>query len=102
MPDYNTARNKLEIREYGRNIQKMIEQAVTIEDRQKRNEAAKAIIKAMSMISPSLASGTATNPPTNNNAQHDPQLQKLKDSLDYWQKLWDHLIIISNYQLDID
>ena len=102
MPDYNTARNKLEIREYGRNIQKMIEQAVTIEDRQKRNEAAKAIIKAMSMISPSLASGTATNPPTNNNAQPDPQLQKLKDSLDYWQKLWDHLIIISNYQLDID
>ena len=80
----------------------MIEQAVTIEDRQKRNEAAKAIIKAMSMISPSLASGTATNPPTNNNAQPDPQLQKLKDSLDYWQKLWDHLIIISNYQLDID
>lgn len=102
MPDYNTARNKLEIREYGRNIQKMIEQAVTIEDRQKRNEAAKAIIKAMSMISPSLASGTATNPPTNNNSQPDPQLQKLKDSLDYWQKLWDHLIIISNYQLDID
>lgn len=102
MPEYNTARNKLEIREYGRNIQKMIEQAITIEDRQKRNEAAKAIIKAMSMISPSLASGTATNSPTNNNAQPDPQLQKLKDSLDYWQKLWDHLIIISNYQLDID
>lgn len=102
MLEYNTARNKLEIREYGRNIQKMIEQAVSIEDRQKRNEAAKAIIKAMSMTSPSLASGAMTNPPTNNNAQPDPQLQKLKESLDYWQKLWDHLIIISNYQLDID
>ena len=102
MPEYNTARNKLEIREYGRNIQKIIEQAVAIEDRQKRNEAAKAIIKAMSMISPSLAAGTATAQPTNNNAQPDPQLQKQKESLDYWQKLWDHLIIISNYQLDID
>jgi hypothetical protein len=102
MPEYNTARNKLEIREYGRNIQKMIEQAIAIEDRQKRNEAAKAIIKAMSMISPSLAAGTATTQPTNNNAQPDPQLQKQKESLDYWQKLWDHLIIISNYQLDID
>lgn len=102
MPEYNTARNKLEIREYGRNIQKMIEQAVTIEDRQKRNEAAKAIIKAMSMTSPTLAAGTVTNQPANNNAQPDPQLQKQKESLDYWQKLWDHLIIISNYQLDID
>lgn len=102
MPEYNTARNKLEIREYGRNIQKMIEQAIAIEDRQKRNEAAKAIIKAMSMISPSLAAGTAATQPTNNNAQPDPQLQKQKESLDYWQKLWDHLIIISNYQLDID
>jgi len=102
MPEYNTARNKLEIREYGRNIQKMIEQAVAIEDRQKRNEAAKAIIKAMSMISPTLAAGTANTQPTNNNAQPDPQLQKQKESLDYWQKLWDHLIIISNYQLDID
>ena len=102
MPEYNTARNKLEIREYGRNIQKMIEQAVTIEDRQKRNAAAKAIIKTMSMTSPSLAAGVMTNQPTNNNAQPDPQLQKLKESLDYWQKLWDHLIIISNYQLDID
>ena len=41
MPEYNTARNKLEIREYGRNIQKMIEQAITIEDRQKRNAYAR-------------------------------------------------------------
>ena len=101
MLEYNTTRNKLEIREYGRNIQKMIEEAVKIEDRDKRNEAAKAIVKAMSFVNPTLAIGN-TPSPTNNNAQPDPQMQKEKESLDYWQKLWDHLIIISNYRLDID
>ena len=101
MPEYNTTRNTLQIREYGRNIQKMIEDAVKIEDRAKRNQAAKAIVKAMSFINPVLATGNAPTP-NNNNAQSDPQFQKEKESLDYWQKLWDHLIIISNYKLDID
>lgn len=102
MPEYNTARNKLVIREYGRSIQKMIENAVLIEDREKRNEAAKAIVKAMSFINPTVATTTITTMPTNNMAKPDPQLQKEKESLDYWQKLWDHLIIISNYRLDVD
>ena len=90
MLEYNTSRNKLIIREYGRNIQKMIEDAVKIEDREKRNEAAKAIVKAMSLAT--TANGNVSN----------TQIQKERESIDYWRKLWDHLFIISNYQLDVD
>lgn len=93
MLEYNTSRNKLIIREYGRNIQKMIEDAVKIEDREQRNEAAKAIVKAMSLATPT----TAANGNTNNT-----QIQKERESIDYWRKLWDHLFIISDYQLDVD
>lgn len=101
MPEYNTKRNKLVIREYGRNIQKMIEDAILIEDRAQRNEAAKAIVKAMSFVNSSMENGTAPMP-NNNNAQPDPQRQKERESLDFWQKLWDHLIIISDYRLEVD
>jgi hypothetical protein len=89
MLEYNTARNPLAIKEYGRNVQKMIEYAISIEDRQKRTETAKAIIRVMAEIHPDTKE--------NRNAG-DPHNQ----SMDYWQKLWDHLFIISNYQLDID
>src|SRR5574344_1701239 len=96
MFEYNTSRNQLIIREYGRNIQKMIEDAVKIKDRKRRNEAAKAIIRLMSMST----SVGLTN--TNNNLANQDPNKKLKESVDYWRKLWDHLIIISNYQLDVD
>ena len=93
MLEYNTARNQLVIREYGRNIQKMIEEAVKIEDRKRRNEVARAIVKTMSQANPA---GAATG---NNTADNKPKKQ---ESADYWHKLWDHLFIISNYQLDVD
>ncbi|MDR1113303.1 MAG: DUF4290 domain-containing protein [Bacteroidales bacterium] len=85
MLEYNTARNQLVIRTYGRNIQKMIENAVKIEDVRKRNEAAKAVIRIMAQINPETS---------NSNAQ--------RESEDYWHKLWDHLIIISDYKLNVD
>lgn len=94
MLEYNTSRNKLVIREYGRNIQKMIEEAVKIEDPVKRNETAKAIVKTMSLINPSVSTSNA-------NGNHS-DLKKQRESLDYWQKLWDHLFIISDYQLEVD
>lgn len=94
MLEYNTSRNKLVIREYGRNIQKMIEEAVKIEDPVKRNETAKAIVKTMSLINPSVSTA-------NTNGNH-ADLKKQRESLDYWQKLWDHLFIISDYQLEVD
>jgi len=89
MLEYNTSRNQLVIKEYGRNVQKMIEYAISIEDRQKRTEAAKAIIRVMADIHPDTKES---------NQQADLQNQ----SSDYWRKLWDHLFIISNYRLDVD
>ena len=76
---YNTERVKLYIPEYGRNVQKMVDYLKTIEDREKRNEQAKAIIKVMEILNPSV------------------HLQE-----DYEHKLWDHLFIISGFDLDVD
>ncbi|MDR0206838.1 MAG: DUF4290 domain-containing protein [Bacteroidales bacterium] len=89
MFEYNTSRNHLAIKEYGRNVQKMIEYAVSIKDREKRTETAKAIVRVMSEIHPD----TKENSNQSNPNEH---------SADYWQKLWDHLFIISNYELDVD
>ena len=76
---YNTERGQIIISEYGRNMQEMIRHLMKIEDRQKRTEAAQFIIQVM--------------------AQMNPQV---KQSDDYIHKLWDHLYIISDYQLDVD
>ena len=77
--EYNTGRNRLVIPEYGRNIQKMIEYAVTLEDREERNKLAKAIVSAMGVLNP-----------------------QLRDMTDFKHKLWDHLFIISDFKLDVD
>ena len=76
---YNTERVTLHIPEYGRNVQKMVDYLKTIEDREKRNEQARAIIKVMEILNPAV------------------HLQE-----DYEHKLWDHLYIISGVDLDID
>lgn len=86
MMEYNTGRNELVIREYGRNIQKMIEYALMIDDYDKRTEAAKAIVRIMSQINPDVSEA----------------VQKNGESSDYWHKLWDHLFIISGYRLEVD
>lgn len=79
---YNTDMEKLAIPEYGRNILKMIEHAKKIESREERNKSAKVIIKVMDLINPS--------PKTHSNAE------------EHLQKLWAHLHIISNFELDIE
>jgi hypothetical protein len=76
---YNTERVKLYIPEYGRNVQKMVDYVKTIEDRQKRNEQARAVIKVMEILNPAV------------------HLQE-----DFEHKLWDHLFIISGFDLDVD
>ena len=98
MFEYNTERNALIIKEYGRNIQKMIEDAVKIKDRKRRNETAKAIVRVMSMCSMNATS----NGSAKGNIPAVDANKKMKDSIEFWQKLWDHLFIISNYQLDVD
>lgn len=65
--------------EYGRNIQNMVDHLFTIEDREKRNQSAQAVIDVMGNLYPYL-----------------------RDVAEYKHKLWDHLAIMSDFKLDID
>ncbi len=84
--EYNTKRNNLIIREYGRNIQKLVEDCVAIEDRKKRTRTAYAIVRIMSDV---------INSKENSNEAE-------RSNEDFWNKLWDHLFIMSGYRLDVD
>ena len=77
--DYNTERERLAMPEYGRNVLKMVEQLQTIEDRETRTRQARAVVKVMEILNPSVRS--------QENWEH---------------KLWDHLYIISGFTLDVD
>ena len=76
---YNTEKEQIAISEYGRCIQEMIKKLPEIEDRQQRTEAAKYSISVMVQMNP-----------------------QIKESSDYEHKLWDHLYMISGYNLDLD
>ncbi len=76
---YNSKRKPLIFPEYGRHIQKMVDFAVGIEDDEKRKEAVYAIINVMGRMHPNL-----------------------KDVDDFNHKLWDHLIIMSDYKINVD
>ena len=77
--DYNTEREKLAMPEYGRNVLKMVEDVKRIEDRTKRSEQARAVVRVMEILNPQV------------------------HSADNWeQKLWDHLYIMAGYDLDVD
>ncbi len=77
--EYNTTRDKLIISQYGRNVQKLVKYALTIEDREKRTDFAKLIIQIMGQMNPGA-----------------------RDSGDFRHKLWDHLYVISDFKLDVD
>ncbi|MBW8362632.1 MAG: DUF4290 domain-containing protein [Kaistella sp.] len=77
--EYNTDRNHLNLPEYGRIIQKLVEHCKELATKEERNEMAKGIIDFM--------------------GQRNPQL---RDEENYKHKLWDHLFILSNYDLDVD
>jgi hypothetical protein len=77
--DYNTQRDRLVMPEYGREIQRMIEHAVSLPTKEERLRCARTIVRLME----------------NKNTQ-------LRESNDYEQTLWDHLYLMSNKQLDID
>jgi len=77
--DYNTQRKRMALPEYGRNVQKMVDHLKTIEDRDERNRAAKTIISIMGNLNP-----------------------QIRDVGDFKHKLWDHLALIANFELDID
>ena len=77
--EYNTTRSKLLMPEYGRNVQKMIEYLVTVDDREKRLRQAEVIIELMGTLNPHL-----------------------KTIEDYKHKLWDHLFQMTDFNLDVD
>lgn len=77
--NYNYQRKKLILPEYGRHIQKMIDYLGTIEDREQRNHQAQAVIAVMGNLNPML-----------------------RDTADYNHKLWDHMFIMADFDLDVD
>ena len=77
--EYNSERQHLIIPEYGRHLQKLIDQATVIEDKTERNKAAKYIIQVMGSLNPHL-----------------------RDVPDFQHKLWDQIFIMSNFRLDVD
>jgi len=76
--EYNAERSHLIIPEYGRHLQKLIDQATVIEDTEERNKAAKYIIQVMGTLNPHL-----------------------RDVPDFQHKLWDQLFIMSDFKLDV-
>ena len=77
--EYNSERPKLIIPEYGRHIQKMVDQAISKETKEERNKVASSIIAVMGNLNPHL-----------------------RDVTDFQHKLWDQLFIISDFKLDVD
>lgn len=77
--EYNTNRNHLGMKEYGRHVQKMVEYLLTIEEKEKRQQQAQAVIELMGFLNPHL-----------------------KNVEDFRHKLWDHLFFISDFKLDVE
>ncbi len=77
--EYNTQKTHLNMPEYGRIIQQLVERCKEVSDKDERNEMAMAIIDFM--------------------GQRNPQL---RDEENYKHKLWDHLYILANHDLDVD
>ena len=77
--DYNTQREKLALPEYGREIQRMVDHAKTLPDKKERQRYAQTIVAIMDRMFP-----------------------QNRQNADYKHKLWDHLALMSNFELDID
>ena len=76
--EYNTTRQYLSMREYGRHVQRMVDHVKTIQDPERRQRNAEAVIELMGFLNPHL-----------------------KNMEDFRQKLWDHLFLIADFDLDV-
>ena len=76
--EYNSERTNLIIPEYGRHIQKLVDNCMTLETKEERNKMALAIIDVMGNLQPHL-----------------------RDVPDFKHKLWDQLFIMSKFELDV-
>lgn len=77
--EYNTERPPLLLMEYGRNVQKLVDHIASIEDREARTAYAHTLIQLMKVLNPSV-----------------------RENSDNPQRIWDHLYVMSNFELDID
>ncbi|MBQ7423082.1 MAG: DUF4290 domain-containing protein [Prevotella sp.] len=77
--DYNTQREKLLLPEYGREVQKMVDHAISLPSKEERQHCAETIIAIMDRMYP-----------------------QNRENADHEQKLWDHLALMSGFKLDID
>ena len=77
--EYNTKRDHLTIPEYGRHVQKMINHAISITDKEERQKCVEAIIAFMGQMNPHL-----------------------RDVKEFTHKLWDHLHIMSDFKLEVE
>ena len=76
---YNTTKDHLTMPEYGRHIQNMINHAIGLTEKKERQDCVDAIIASMGQMNPHL-----------------------RDVKEFTHKLWDHLHIMSNFQLDVE
>lgn len=76
---YNVSEKKLALPEYGRNIQRMIDHCLTIENREERTRCAYTIADVMARLFPSVLGEKGDR-----------------------RKIWDHINLMSNFELDID
>lgn len=77
--EYNTQREQLKISDYGRHVAKMVEYCKTIPDRAERTAMANTIVDVMAHVNP-----------------------KIKERTDYKHILWDHMMMMAGYELDVD
>jgi len=77
--DYNTQREQLVMPVYGREIQKMVEHAISLPTKEERLRCARTIVRLM-----------------------ETKVTQVRDSSDSERTLWDHLYLMSGKQLDID
>ena len=77
--EYNTKRDHLTIPEYGRHVQKMINHAISVSNKEERQKCVESIITFMGQMNPHL-----------------------RDVKEFTHKLWDHLHIMSDFRLDVE
>jgi hypothetical protein len=76
---YNTEKAHLTMPEYGRHVQTMINHAISLSDKKKQQQCVDAIITYMGQMNPHL-----------------------RDVKEFTHKLWDHLHIMSDFQLNVE
>ncbi|GGK71514.1 DUF4290 domain-containing protein [Rufibacter glacialis] len=72
-------KQELLLREYGRNVQNIVQYILTVEDRTKRNQLAQLLVNLMGRLNPNV-----------------------KDIQDAQHTLWNHLFVMSDGKLDVD